>query len=102
MQIKRHWLLVETMPFGYFFSGVNTPASGSQQAARALPKGSLRLLSAMTAKSISEVKPSNKRGAHHFSHFTQLTRTEQAFYPGQRKSKCKTSCQVAHVFMHHT
>ena len=42
----------------------NTPASGSQQAARAQPKGSLRLLSAMTAKSISEVKPSNKRGAH--------------------------------------
>lgn len=22
MQIKRHWLLVETMPFEYFFSGV--------------------------------------------------------------------------------
>ena len=42
----------------------NTPASGSQQAARAHPKGSLRLLSATTAKSISEVKPSNKRGAH--------------------------------------
>ena len=44
----------------------NTPASGSQQAARAQPKGSLRLLSATTAKSISEVKPSNKRGAHQF------------------------------------
>ena len=43
----------------------NTPASASQQAARAQPKGSLRLLSATTAKSISEVKPSNKRGAHH-------------------------------------
>jgi hypothetical protein len=41
----------------------NTPASGSQQAAQAQSKGSLRLLSAMTAKSISEVKPSNKRGA---------------------------------------
>ena len=46
MQIKRHWLLVETMPFEYFFSGVNTPASCSKPAARATPKGSLRLLCA--------------------------------------------------------
>ena len=46
MQIKRHWFLVETMPFEYFFSGVNTPASCSKQAARATPKGSLRLLCA--------------------------------------------------------
>ena len=37
MQIKRHWFLVETMPFEYFFSGVYTPASGSKQAARASP-----------------------------------------------------------------
>ena len=42
----------------------NTPASGSQQAARATPKGLLRLLSAATAKPILEVKLSNKRGAH--------------------------------------
>ena len=28
MQIKRHWLLVETMPFEYFFSGVGVYASG--------------------------------------------------------------------------
>ena len=28
MQIKRHWLLVETMPFEYFFSGVGVFASG--------------------------------------------------------------------------
>ena len=28
MQIKRHWFLVETMPFGYFFSGVDVFASG--------------------------------------------------------------------------
>ena len=28
MQIKRHWLLVETMPFEYFFSGVGAYASG--------------------------------------------------------------------------
>ena len=43
MQIKRHWLLVETMPFEYFFSGVNTPASCSRQTAQATPKGLLRL-----------------------------------------------------------
>ena len=41
-----HSLLVETMPSGYFFSGVNTPASSSKQAAQAKPKGSLRLLCA--------------------------------------------------------
>ena len=45
----------------------NTPASGSQQATQLSP-GLLRLLSATTAKSISEVKPSNKRGAHHLVH----------------------------------
>ena len=38
MQIKRHWLLVETMPFEYFFSGVNTPASGYQQATQLSPR----------------------------------------------------------------
>ena len=27
MQIKRHWFLVETMPFEYFFSGVRVSAS---------------------------------------------------------------------------
>ena len=27
MQIKRHWFLVETMPFEYFFSGVSVFAS---------------------------------------------------------------------------
>ena len=43
MQIKRHWLLVETMPFEYFFSGVKTQASRSSQAAQATPKGLLRL-----------------------------------------------------------
>ena len=43
MQIKRHWFLVETMPFEYFFSGVNTPASCSNNAAQATPKGLLRL-----------------------------------------------------------
>ena len=41
----------------------NTPASASQQAAQLSP-GLLRMLSATAAKSISEVKPSNKRGAH--------------------------------------
>ena len=59
----------------------NTPASCSKQAARATPEGlrslqrstgpfayrSLCPLSVTTAKSISEVKPSNKRDAHHFS-----------------------------------
>ena len=34
-----HSLLVETMPSGYFFSGVNTPASASKHPARATPKG---------------------------------------------------------------
>ena len=29
MQIKRHWLLVETMPFEYFFSGVTVFASSA-------------------------------------------------------------------------
>ena len=38
MQIKRHWLLVETMPFEYFFSGVNTPASCSRRTAQAKPR----------------------------------------------------------------
>ena len=46
MQIKRHCLLIEVMYSEYFFSGVNTPASCSKQAARATPKGSLRLLCA--------------------------------------------------------
>ena len=41
----------------------NTPPSGSHQAARATPKGLLRLLSAATAKPISKVKLSNKRTA---------------------------------------
>ena len=36
---------------------------------RSSAQGLLRLLSATTAKSISEVKPSNKRGAHHFACF---------------------------------
>ena len=34
---------------------------------RSSAQGLLRLLSAMTAKSISEVKPSNKMGAHHLA-----------------------------------
>ena len=38
MQIKRHWLLVETMPFGYFFSGVDTRASRSNQAEQQEPR----------------------------------------------------------------
>ena len=46
MQIKRHCLLIEVMHSEYFFSGVNTPASCSKQAARATPKGSLRMLCA--------------------------------------------------------
>ena len=46
MQIKRHCLLIEVMHSEDFFSGVNTPASCSKQAARATPKGSLRLLCA--------------------------------------------------------
>ena len=46
MQIKRHCLLIEVMYSEYFFSGVNTPASCSKQAARATPKGSLRMLCA--------------------------------------------------------
>ena len=32
MQIKRHCLLIEVMHSEYFFSGVNTPASRSEQA----------------------------------------------------------------------
>ena len=47
MQIKRHWLLVETMPFEYFFSGVNTLASSSKQAAQAKAKGLRSLLCAI-------------------------------------------------------
>ena len=46
MQIKRHCLLIEVMHSEYFFSGVKTPASCSKQAARATPKGSLRMLCA--------------------------------------------------------
>ena len=37
---------------------------------RSSAQGLLRLLSATAAKSISEVKPSNKRGAHHFFAFS--------------------------------
>ena len=44
---------------------------------RSSVQGLFRLLSATTAKSISEVKPSNKRGAHHNRDFT-LSR-KQAF-----------------------
>ena len=47
MQIKRHWFLVETMPFEYFFSGVNTLASSSKQAAQAKAKGLRSLLCAI-------------------------------------------------------
>ena len=36
MQIKRHWLLVETMPFEYFFSGVYTPSGCYRSSARRL------------------------------------------------------------------
>ena len=46
MQIKRHWFLVETMPFEYFFSGVYT-ISGSCSSGRlrgACPMGSPRRL----------------------------------------------------------
>ena len=38
MQIKRHWFLVETMPFEYFFSGVDTRASRSNQAEQQEPR----------------------------------------------------------------
>ena len=47
MQIKRHWFLVETMPFEYFFSGVNTLASSSKQSAQAKAKGLRSLLCAI-------------------------------------------------------
>ena len=51
MQIKRHWLLVETMPFEYFFSGVNTLASSSKQVAQAKAKGLRSLLCAIIPSS---------------------------------------------------
>ena len=37
MQIKRHWLLVETMPFEYFFSGVGVH-SGCGDTTASLPE----------------------------------------------------------------
>ena len=54
MQIKRHCLLIEVMHSEDFFSGVNTPASCSKQAARATPKGSLRMLCAGDAENAKQ------------------------------------------------
>ena len=54
MQIKRHCLLIEVMHSEDFFSGVNTPASSSKQAAQAKPKGLLRLLCAGSAENVKQ------------------------------------------------
>ena len=69
MQIKRHWFLVETMPFEYFFSGVYT-LSGSYSSDRlrgARPMGSPRRLAVardggLAAQSLSPKGPTATRG----------------------------------------
>ena len=84
-------------------------ASCSKQAARATPEGlrslqrstgpfayrSLCPLSVTTAKSISEVKPSNKRDAHHFSMNGQIWRRFSGRYWKQPGFYVKLDIELA-------
>ena len=56
-------------------SSINQPAVLSKL--RSSVQELLRLLSATTAKSISEVKPSNKRGAHHSLYHCKTSLNQQ-------------------------